>query len=320
MADSREDYYALLGVSKTSTPDEISSAHKKLARQHHPDKGGDQKLFTQIQTAYEVLSDPVKRAEYDNPNPFAGATPFPSRFQDFHDFGSDVVIELQISLRDVYYGKTVTHRLQRKIRCVNCMISCSSCAGKGFVVKTVVMGPFSQILQSPCNSCSAKGHTFPGPTVDCSACRRLRFKVEEKNLEIKIAPGLQDGVSCSVADWGLQKPNGSFGKAVILIKSKPDPDFTRKGFDLHFKVKLPFADSVCGTRLYVPLFEDGFNVDVRKLGIIDPRRDYFVANKGLTDVSGKRGSVVLSFDIVYPPEALAADVCDNIRVILDGKA
>jgi curved DNA-binding protein len=77
------DHYAVLGVSKSATPDEIKKAYRKLASQHHPDKGGDTAKFQQIQEAYAILSDPEKRAQYDNPQPqgFQGFRNAPGGFQ-----------------------------------------------------------------------------------------------------------------------------------------------------------------------------------------------------------------------------------------------
>ena len=66
------DHYSVLGVSKTATSDEIKKAYRKLASQHHPDKGGDKAKFQEVQTAYDVLSDPNKKAQYDNPRPPGG--------------------------------------------------------------------------------------------------------------------------------------------------------------------------------------------------------------------------------------------------------
>ena len=69
------DHYATLGVTKTASADEIKRAYRKLASQHHPDKGGDTAKFQEIQTAYDTLSDPQKRQQHDNPNPFGGGFP-----------------------------------------------------------------------------------------------------------------------------------------------------------------------------------------------------------------------------------------------------
>ena len=116
------DHYATLGVSKTATPDEIKRAFRKLASQHHPDKGGDTAKFQSIQAAYDTLGDAVKRAEYDNPRPqfsgfpggaqfnmndifgqmFGGQSPFgPQRRQQSH-----TRMTLWIRLSDVAQGGT----------------------------------------------------------------------------------------------------------------------------------------------------------------------------------------------------------------------
>lgn len=81
------DHYATLGVAKNATADEIKKAYRKLASQHHPDKGGDKVKFQEVQTAYDVLSDPEKKKQYDNP----------SRPFQFQDFGSD-----NINLNDIF--------------------------------------------------------------------------------------------------------------------------------------------------------------------------------------------------------------------------
>jgi DnaJ-class molecular chaperone len=131
------DHYNTLGVAKTATPDEIKKAYRKLASQHHPDKGGDTAKFQEIQTAYDTLSDPNKRQQYDNPNPFGGGHPGGFHFSqtpggfnfngDFNDLFNmfhqqharqqrrpDPVFRttLGIQLEDAYFGNEQTVKLQ----------------------------------------------------------------------------------------------------------------------------------------------------------------------------------------------------------------
>lgn len=102
-----EDYYSILGISKNSSQDDIKKAYRKLASKYHPDHGGDTAGFQQIQTAYEILGDPHKRQQYDNP------APFPKFFSDVFEFGKfdffrqsvkqpSIRISLWLDIRDVY--------------------------------------------------------------------------------------------------------------------------------------------------------------------------------------------------------------------------
>lgn len=110
------DHYQTLGVSRTSTPDEIKKAYRKLAGKHHPDKGGNEADFKRVQEAYEVLSDPQKKQQYDNPNPFEGmqGNPFGDIFGDI--FGQsfrnqqranpDSMVNVEVELDAAYTGTT----------------------------------------------------------------------------------------------------------------------------------------------------------------------------------------------------------------------
>ena len=116
------DHYQTLGVNRDAEQKEIKTAYRKLASKHHPDKGGDQEEFKRVQAAYDTLSDPNKRAEYDNPNPFEGfgqgfgGSPFADIFGDI--FGNrrqqqrqvknpDGIVDLGVTLLQVYTGSTI---------------------------------------------------------------------------------------------------------------------------------------------------------------------------------------------------------------------
>lgn len=118
------DYYSTLGVTKNASQDEIKKAFKKMSMKHHPDRGGDETKFKQINEAYQTLSDPQKRAEYDNPQPqfrFNSNHPFEDIFGGFGFNGyqrqrvknRDVQISYTLDLQDCFYGRgtTITYKL-----------------------------------------------------------------------------------------------------------------------------------------------------------------------------------------------------------------
>lgn len=124
------DYYSILGVSKNASQDEIKKAYRKLAMQHHPDKGGDEEKFKQVNTAYDTLSDPGKRSEYDNPQPqfnwqngAAGQNPFGDIFGQHFGFNpfanarrqqanknKDIQLNYTLDLKDCFLGRSLTLR------------------------------------------------------------------------------------------------------------------------------------------------------------------------------------------------------------------
>jgi curved DNA-binding protein len=118
------DYYSILGVNRNATPEEIKKAYRKLAMAHHPDRGGDHNKFAEINAAYDTLSDPAKRQQYDNPQPqfnynandFRGANPFQDIFSHAFGFGGqqtrqprnrDVTIEYRLTFEELFTGKAV---------------------------------------------------------------------------------------------------------------------------------------------------------------------------------------------------------------------
>lgn len=105
------DYYATLGVGRESTPDEIKRAYRRLAAQHHPDRGGDTAKFQEIQQAYDVLSDPQKRSQYDNPQPQMHQFNFGSG-GGFHPF-DDIISQFMRQHRQAIYSTTVAVTLEQ---------------------------------------------------------------------------------------------------------------------------------------------------------------------------------------------------------------
>ena len=188
MVSKEDNYYEILGVSKGATLEEIKQSYKKLAKEFHPDKNRTKGIdttekFQKIQTAYEILSDPEKRNQYDNPSPFSqgfnfgggGGFPGGDIFSNiFGGFGggvskkSDVQHICKITLKDVFTGINKKFNIKRDFKCNICKTTCHDCKGQGTITQRIQMGPFTQIINGPCQTCQATGNVRN--FVSCSSC------------------------------------------------------------------------------------------------------------------------------------------------------
>lgn len=297
--------YDVLGLDRNASQDDVKKAYRKLAREHHPDKGGDPEKFKKVQEAYEVLSDPQKRQNFDqfgtaegpqggfpgNPNDifsqmFGGAFGGPRgpvRRADHHH-------ELKIKLEEAYRGVTRTFKVTLVKPCFACRKKCQHCRGRGSV--QIQMGPMA--FSQPCPACGGQG----GGSSGCQECNFKTKKLEPLNLELKIPAGVEDGATLVAGGMGEQpqKPEEEPGDLVFSVKVQDHPHLMRMGRDIVFSTKISFEDSVMGKKLVVPHFDGPLEIDTSEYGVLDPRKDYFVHGKGF--VPG--GHLRLSFDVVYP--------------------
>ena len=228
--------YEVLGLSRGASESEIKSAYKKLAMQHHPDRGGDPEKFKEISSAYETLMDPQKRRAVDNP--FEGMFGFsqaPQRATKRHEY------TITMSLRDVFLGATKTFKITRPTPCV-------PCGGHGTFQTEIRMGPFVQMMNQPCPTCGGQGHHGSNQ--------------EQFTTTIELARGTPDGAQFVRGD------------SVFYIKVAPDPVFTRRGEFLVWTREISFEDSVEGLVLECPHFDGPLSIDTVPWGVIDPRREY----------------------------------------------
>ena len=300
------DPYQALGIQKGASDDEIKKAYRKLAIRHHPDKGGNPEDFKKVQGAYDILSDPEKKQNFDRfgtpDGPQQGGNPFPPDFfsQMFGGgFGqgprgpvrrSNFDHELRVSFEESYRGTTRNMRITLDKTCFNCKKKCPQCHGRGQIQHQ--MGPM--VINQPCGMCRGEGGVSQGP---CDQCQDGRKK-ETLNLELKIPPGVEHGNVLTGHGLGEQprNPGEEPGDVLFHIKVDQHPEFMRQGSDLIFQTKMSFEDSVRGKKIRIPHFDGPIEIDTSDWGVIDPREDYIIPFKGFKG----QGRLRVQFNVVYP--------------------
>lgn len=317
-------YYDILGISKNANQDDIKSAYRKLAREHHPDKGGDKEKFQQIQEAYEHLIDPQKRNTYDNGSSHSSTqSTFHTHFSFMHPQHqqqykkNDHMYECNISLRDVFYGTTRKIKATRKMYCKNCNMLCHSCHGNGRIRNKIHLGVFTQIIEHLCNECQGSGKNS-NPN-NCNVCNNNRNIVEEKIFEINIPKGIENGETFTFHEWGEQSTNTNeiSGNLIIKIVIEKHPYFTRQGNDLIYNCNITFVESIIGKIIVINNFDSKNEINTLGFGIINPFKEYTLLEKGLYSKNNERGNLKIRFNISYPDKSLSPENVVELKNIFD---
>ena len=289
---SKRDYYEVLGVNRDAGDDEIKKAYRKLAMKHHPDRNPDSKdaeeKFKEAKEAYEMLSDPQKKAAYDRyghagVDPSMGAGPgaqgfeggFADAFGDiFGDLfgggggrggrsnvyrGADLRYNLEITLEEAARGAEKTIRIPTVEECGTCHGSgakpgtqpkpCPTCNGHGQV--RVQQGFFS--IQQTCPKCHGSGKIIPDPCRDCGGAGRVK---KQKTLEVKIPAGIDEGMRLRHAGHGEPGVNGGPpGDLYVEIHIRKHAVFERDHDDLHCEMPISITTAALGGEIEIPTLE-----------------------------------------------------------------
>ena len=290
--------YDSLGVTKDASAEEIKKAYRKLARKHHPDANpGDaaaEATFKEVQTAYDVLSDPEKRKQYDTFGSANGRVGGPggAQFQDF-DFdlgdlfgglfgrgggaggarrgpaperGADLEAQVSISFEDSLAGAEERVPVEVETACHTCGGSgaepgtaptvCPECGGRG--VKSDSHGLFA--LSQPCPRCRGNGTVIEHP---CATCRGSGRERATKRYTVKIPAGARDGTRIRLKGRGEPGRNGGpAGDLWVVTRVATSPLYERRGADLVVNVPLSYADLALGTSVDVPTPEGQISLKV----------------------------------------------------------
>jgi len=220
-----KDYYSILGVEKTASIDEIKKAYRKLARKFHPDVSDEpdaEEKLKEINEAYEILKDPQKRQEYDNPNPFKfnfvdmmrGFGPWSRGHAqaDHPQRGRDARFSLVLSLGEALFGTETDFTYSYNKRCPECngvggveLNTCETCNGQGMRTNTRVEGNTTFTQTTSCPSCRGLGKM---PTKKCDECNGVGNINADKHLNVRIPAGVKNGDTLNVRGQGLEGING----------------------------------------------------------------------------------------------------------------
>ena len=243
--------YETLEIPKTATTTEIKKAYRNLSRIHHPDKGGDEHRFKEINAAYEILSDPEKRAKYDKyglegVSDGSGRSGGEDLFSMFfggggRGGGSDrgpkkgpsVQHPLKVSLEDLYNGKTVKLAINRKV-IVGDVSDCNKCNGRGMILEVRQLGPgMIQQMQRSCSECNGQG-------------TKAESKNERKVVEVHVEKGMINGQKITFRGLGDEVPKMEPGDIHFIVQEKDHSLFKRKGADLLITKEVSLNQALCG--------------------------------------------------------------------------
>lgn len=327
----KPDYYQLLGVARDADEREIKKAYRKLAMQHHPDRNpGDcaaEEQFKLASEAYEVLRDPDKRRLYDTYghaglsgagfSGFGGVDDIFSQFSDiFGDLfgfggrgrggagqGSDLRYDLEIEFAEAATGTKRTITVPRHIRCKVCEGSgarpgtqpqrCGTCGGRGQIHHQ--QGFFT--LATTCPACRGKGVSIPHP---CESCRGRGLERIEREVTVKIPPGVDTGNRLRVRGEGELGPQGnSPGDLYVFISVKDHPEFQRNGDDLHILREITFVQAALGADIPVTTLDGSTTLSVQPG--TQPNTQALLRNMGMPSVQGQgRGNLIVHLRVTIP--------------------
>jgi len=341
-------HYEILSVSESASQEEIKKSYRTLALKHHPDKGGDVDVFHKIGEAHEILSDPGKRKQYDlslkgipgglgglshgfgsggirfstgpmgpmgnmgNMGPmgdilssiFGQASEKPTKTPDIKH-------TMNLSLDDMYKGKTCKIAISRLIICKACVgeggsskstIDCTGCGGRGMRV----MYKNNTARQTQCIRCKGEGKTTVFEKI-CKPCTSKGAIKERRVVEVVFKPGYAPGskvVLCGMSDYGKGL---DCGDVIITATQKPHDVFTRFGSNIKHTMCISLKESLCGLDRNV-VHLDGRKIAVKSDKVLENGHKLIFPGEGIPNGQGK---LEITIDVKYPK-----NVSDKVKSIL----
>ncbi|KAG9315267.1 hypothetical protein JVU11DRAFT_4401 [Chiua virens] len=335
------ELYDLLGIPPSASENDIKKAYRKKAREHHPDKNpndpGAAQKFQEMAAAYEILSDPNSREIYDRegmdgftgPGGSSGgeaADMFAQFFGGGATFfdsagagprkrkGEDTEIPYQVTLEDLYNGKSVKMNMEKQVLCGTCNGTgakgnakpkeCATCEGKGWTFTQTSIGPSRfGIMRVKCSECDGEGSKIREKD-RCKKCKGGKTVQEKTRQEIFVEKGMPDGYRIVLAGAGDQEPNIPPGDVVFRLKTIPHESFERSGSDLLATVKITLSEALLGFSRILVTHLDGRGVSISSPPgkIITPGQTIRLRGEGMPTFKNpdRKGNLYIILEIEMP--------------------
>ncbi len=332
----KQDYYEILGIDKNASAAEIKKAYRKMALKYHPDKNpGDSKaedMFKKSAEAYEVLSNPDKKARYDQYGHAAfegggfggGGMNMDDIFSQFGDIfgsafgggfggfggfgggqrrvkGSNLRIRVKLTLEEVANGVEKKVKVRRKVQAPGVTYkTCSTCNGMGQVTKVTntILGRMQ--TATACSTCSGSGQVLDHRPADADA---QGLKIEEETVSIQIPAGVEEGMQLKVSGKGNEAPgNGIAGDLLVAIETVEHDTLKREGDNLHYDLYISISDAVLGTSKEIDTV--GGKVRIKLEPGIQSGKILRLRGKGINSLNGYGAGDLLVHVNVWTPKEL----------------
>jgi len=329
------DHYEALGVAREATPEEIKKAYRKLARELHPDvnpSSDASERFKSVTHAYDVLSDPQQRQQYDmgGSGGMGGANfGFGDIFETFfggggggqapgprsrRERGQDALLRVEVSLKETIFGVSRDIEVNTAILCETCEGSCTApgsapircdiCQGSGKIHRQVRSLLGNVMTSSPCGTCRGYGNIIVDPCVTCAGQGRVRA---QRTISVDIPAGVETGVRLQMPGQGEVGPaGGPHGDLFLEMKVRHHDVFSRADDDLLATVEVQMLDAILGTTVTLDGLDDKVEVHIKpgtQSGEV-----LTVKERGITSLrGGGRGDLRLGIQVVTPTKLSNAE-------------
>ncbi|SHI38809.1 molecular chaperone DnaJ [Mesonia phycicola] len=343
----KEDFYDVLGISKGASAAEIKKAYRKMAIKYHPDKNPDdakaEDMFKKSAEAYEVLSDPDKRARYDQMGhaAFDGSGGFGGGagnmnmddiFSQFGDIfgsafggggggfggfgggggqrrakGSNLRIRVKLTLEEIANGVEKKIKVKRKVQAAGTTYkTCSTCHGTGQVtrVTNTILGRMQ--TASPCNVCGGSGQMIDKRPSDADSQGLI---LKEETISVKIPAGVVEGMQLKVSGKGNEAPgNGIAGDLLVAIEEKEHEFLQREGDNLHYDLYISYSEAVLGASKEIQTVTGKVRIKIDSG--VQSGKILRLRGKGIPSINGYGKGDLLVHVNVWTPKTLSKEQKD----------